>query len=260
MASKSTVAQPVTGGDYTGDGQTDVSVYRPSDNTWYYGNDTVSPGTNFTAQPWGAAGDIPVPGDYDGDGVADIAVWRPSDGFWYVLQSSNDTALFVKWGTNGDIPVVGDFDGDLKTDFYVIRPNEAGIAPNYRWYMLNSNFNFGFALVTTWGTAGDIPVPGDYDGNGKADIAVFRPSDGQWYVIPSNAQNAISATRFGFQWGINGDIPQPADYDGDGTTDVGVFRPSDGNWYIRNSDTNTSTILNWGMATDQPATAPYPVD
>jgi hypothetical protein len=250
----------VAPGDYTGDGQTDVGVFRPSNNFWYYGNNTTSPSTNFTSAPWGATGDVPVQGDYDSDGKTDFAVWRPSDGIWYVLRSSNSTAQFFKWGTNGDIPVTGDFDGDLRTDFVVVRPNEAGVTPNYRWYLAGSNFNFGFLLVTTWGTAGDLIVPGDYNGDGKSDITVFRPSNGNWYSIRSNAANAIGTVQTIFNWGLMGDVPQPADYDADGRTDYAVFRPSTGIWYLNNSNNgtyNTFSSPSWGMTGDRPTTAPY---
>jgi hypothetical protein len=75
-----------------------------------------------------------------------------------------------------------------------------------------------------WGAAslGDVPVPSDYDGDGRADVAVWRSTDGRWYVIRSSdgAQSAV-------QWGAAslGDIPVPADYDGDGRTAFAVFRP-----------------------------------
>lgn len=249
----------LTAGNYTGTKATDVSVYRPGSNFWFYGNNTTNPGTNFTAQPWGIAGDQPVPGDYDGDSVTDIAVWRPSNGTWYVLQSSNSTVTYFGWGKNGDIPVVADFDGDLKTDYAVVRPNEPGISPAYVWFVNQSNFGFGFPYFTTWGTAGDVIVPGDYDGNGKADLSVFRPSTGQWYTLQSLAQNAAPNVANGSLWGIAGDIPQPADYDGDLSTDVGVFRPSNGVWYTRNSSTNTARIVPWGISGDRPATAPFAV-
>lgn len=250
----------LTPGDYTGDGQTDVGVFRPGTNFWYYGNNTTSPGTNFTSAPWGAAGDIPVPGDYDGDGKTDLAVFRPSNGVWYVVQSSNNSVTYFSWGTNGDIPVTADFDGDLKTDYAVVRPNEAGIAPNYTWYVAQTNFAFGFAYFTRWGTAGDKIVPGDYDGNGKADIAVYRPSDGTWYALLSSSSSAGPTTQRWFNWGIAEDIPQPADYDGDGRTDYAVYRPSSGIWYISNSNNgaySTFSSPSWGTTGDIPATAPY---
>ncbi len=250
----------LTPGNYTGTKATDVSVYRPSTNFWYYGNNATNPGTNFTSLPWGIANDRPVPGDYDGDSVNDIAVWRPSNGIWYVLRSSNMTVSYNAWGKNGDIPAPADYDGDLKTDYVVVRPDEAGVTPQYNWYALYSNFNFGFGYIYRWGTTGDMIVPGDYDGNGKADSAVFRPSNGQWYVLNSTNQNNSPTTTSGFLWGVAGDIPQPADYDGDLTVDVGVFRPSNGIWYTRNSGNNTVNVVPWGMNGDRPATAPFAVN
>jgi hypothetical protein len=250
----------VTPGDYTGDGQTDVSTYRPSTNTWFYSTSQTSPQTNVAYVPWGVAGDIPVPGDFDRDGKTDIAIWRPSNGTWYTLRSGTNTVFLRQWGRNGDIPVVGDFDGDLINDFVVARPDEVGRAPSYVWYMLQSNFSYGFGLFTVWGTAGDRVVSGDFDGNAKTDIAVFRPSTGTWHVIPSLTQNAINPLRINFQWGTAGDIPQPADYDGDGRTDFAVFRPSTSVWYLSNSNFgayNTFAAPTWGIATDQPATSPY---
>lgn len=250
----------ITAGDYTGDGQTDLSTYRPSVNTWFYSTSQTDPQSNVTYVPWGAAGDIPVPGDYDRDGRTDVAVWRPSNGTWYVLRSATSTVSLRQWGRNGDTPVTGDYDGDLINDYVVVRPDDVGVTPNYNWYMLQSNFDFGFALLARWGTAGDRIVSGDFDGNAKTDIAVYRPSNGTWHVIPSDAQNGISTARIGFLWGQMGDIPQPADYDGDRRTDFAVFRPSDGTWYLSNSNNgtyNTFSAVPWGTATDQPATSPY---
>lgn len=249
-------------GDYTGEGETDLAVGRVEGGSlaWYYGNEIASPSTNFTKIPWGVSTDIPVPGDYDGDGATDIAIFRPSDGTWYALRSSDLTLFAFQWGAANDIPVPADYDGDLKTDLVVVRPDQAGVSPVYQWFLAQTNFNYGFFLTTAWGTAGDIPVAADYDGNGKADITVFRPSDGTWLSILTNAQNTIGPNTAGFQWGANGDIPQPADYDGDGIIDRAVFRPSNGVWYIANSgDPGNPTIAQWGQNGDVPASAPYPI-
>jgi DNA-binding beta-propeller fold protein YncE len=74
----------------------------------------------------------------------------------------------------------------------------------------------------TFGETGDLPVPGDYNGDGRDEIAVYRPSSGMWYI--SSLGN--------YTFGQNGDIPVPADYNGDGRDDIAVFRPSNGTWYI----------------------------
>ena len=78
----------------------------------------------------------------------------------------------------------------------------------------------------SFGLPGDIPVPGDYNGDGATDVTVYRPSTGQWFFLSG-------ATTI--QWGRTGDVPVPADYDGDKKTDTAVYRTTDGNfgsWYL----------------------------
>jgi hypothetical protein len=94
------------------------------------------------------------------------------------------------------------------------------------------------------------PVPGDYDGDGVTDVAVFAPGPGVWYVKPSSLPSHAVLTM---QWGTTGDIPAQGDYDGDGKTDFAVYRNSDQRMYILYSSGIVPTNLQWPPTADDEA-------
>ena len=104
-----------------------------------------------------------------------------------------------------------------------------------------------------------MPVPGDYDGDGLTDIAVFRPSNGTWYI--RNSSTGYTTFRY-YQWGLNGDVPVPGDYDGDGKTDIAVYRPSNGTWYIlsQRAATRHRRSYQWGLSGDVPVPGDFDGD
>jgi hypothetical protein len=114
------------------------------------------------------------------------------------------------------------------------------------------------ATATT--TATTTPTPSvrasfDYDGDGKTDISVFRPSSGAWYLLQSNG-----AVFYGALFGYGDDRIIPADYNGDGSDDIAVYRPSTGIWYIFDRSNGTVTYHVFGIAEDLPTPADYDGD
>ena len=168
-------------------------------------------------------------------------------------------------------PVDGDGDGSARSDIgaYERQPNELVVSSTF-----------------------------DFDGDGRADLSVFRPGDGIWYVNRSS-NSQLSAAQFGLasdklapadydgdgitdyavyrggEWhiwqsstsqlrsvnfGLEGDIPVPGDFDGDQKADIAVFRPSDGVWYRIDSSTNQFAAAQFGSNGDVPVIGDFSGD
>jgi hypothetical protein len=87
-----------------------------------------------------------------------------------------------------------------------------------------------------------VPVPGDYDGDGRTDLAVFRPPTAEWFIL-SSSDGGLTQVTFG---GPGLDVPVPGDYDADGKADVAVFRTTTGEWFIVRSSDGVVEQVFWG--------------
>lgn len=94
----------------------------------------------------------------------------------------------------------------------------------------------------------------DFDGDGKTDISIFRPSDGNWWL--NRSTHGVTVANFG----LAEDIPAAGDFDGDSKTDIAVFRPSTGLWFRINSSNGTVSIDSFGLSGDIPQVHDYDGD
>ncbi|MET0753771.1 MAG: Calx-beta domain-containing protein [Pyrinomonadaceae bacterium] len=154
--------------------------------------------------------------------------------------------------------------------------------------------------VTQSGTSQIVRKVFDFDGDGKSDLSIFRPSVGQWWYYRSSDGGNYAATfgnssdklvpgdftgdgktdiafwrpstgewfilrsedgsYYSYPFGTSGDMPAVGDFDGDGKSDSAVFRPTDTNWYIRRSSDGGVTITQFGANGDAPAAGDYDGD
>jgi hypothetical protein len=265
--------------DYDGVAGDDIAVFRPSQRNsetalWFIRFEYPDPNQydpNNPAGPplarfFGHTGDLPAPADYvgtAGNNSDELAVFRPRTGelFYFSPGAQRDGRLVnsvrVPIGGPGAIPVPADFLAEGEDQVAVFDPGRPAIPFRFpgsppTWRILGDDGLVGFQF----GGLGDQPVPADYLEEGRAQIAVYRPSTAEWFIRPW-FPNLQPANPVRVQFGAPGDIPVPGDYLGLGRAQIAVYRPSTQQWFIRR-DNGSAEVVQFGGPGDIPVPARYP--
>ena len=248
-----------------------IGVFRASIGMWFLdlnGNGQWNDCVTDDCINFGIQGDIPATGDWNGDGATKIGVFRPSIGWWFLDYNGNGqwdgctTDRCYNFGISEDTPVTGDWDGNGKTEIGVFRKSIGMWFLDYNgdgtWSGCSADrcYNLGISE--------DKPVTGDWNGDGKTEIGVFRPSIGWWFVdVNGNGTWNGCGTDGCYNFGIAEDLPVTGDWNGDGFTEIGVFRPSIGWWFLDYNgndtwnDCTTDRCYQFGISVDKPVTGSF---
>lgn len=244
---------------------------------------------------FGMLGGTPLAGDFDGDGTDEVAVFK--DGYWMIDLNRNgrwdETDLLARLGDADDQPVVGDWDGDGKDDIGIYGPiwahdreaiaREPGLPnPDNNLFSRPKNVppvdgdstsgartmkltSFGRQRadvvdhVFGVGEGEEIPVTGDWNGNGIRSIGTFQ--NGIW-KLDVNGDGRFNHEDETAQFGMVGDQPVVGDFNGDGVEEIAVYRA--GTWMIdvngnRELDATDKTFEMGGVL-DQPVVGDWDGD
>lgn len=217
-------------------------AFSPDGKRIFFDSTRNLPGTEIFAMAADGSNEIRITNNTFGDTtpspqatfeVETFAVFRPALGKW-ILSTENESpaiTLTADFGQPGDLPVSGNWDGDTRTDIGVFRNGTFHLA------LLKTGFT-GITEIEelppiSFGLPGDLPVAGDWDGDGKDEVGVFRPRvNGRFFLRQPNG------TAIAFNFGTLGDLPVAGDWNRDGIETVGVYRPDDvGAFLLTNSFT-----------------------
>lgn len=183
--------------------------------------------------------------DWDGDGTDEATVFR--GGVWHLRDGviSGATKRQISFGIAADVALCGNIDADAADEPMLF---------NAGTWTMRAGFETTdpAAWTVRYGIRpGDVPVLGDWDGNGQDDLAIFRIG-GTWHIRSS--AGPVGSTLRTFTYGLAaGDRPVAGDWNGDGRDDAAIYRK--GQWHLRsNADTAgfTASTFPYGTALDQP--------
>ncbi|BAU87743.1 heme peroxidase [Streptomyces laurentii] len=231
-------------GDFDGDGSEDVVAREAStgDLYLYRGNGTggFQTGNTKIDNGWNGMDAILSPGDFDGDGNADILARQEATGDLYLyrgngaggLQTGN-TKIDNGWNGMDAILSPGDFDGDGNADI-LARQEATGDLYLYRGNGAGGLQTGNTKIDNGWNGMDAILSPGDFDGDGNADILARQEATGDLYLYRGNGAGGLQTGNTKIDNGWNGmdAILSPGDFDGDGNADILARQEATGDLYL----------------------------
>ncbi|HEV2756011.1 MAG TPA: hypothetical protein VG318_09580 [Actinomycetota bacterium] len=260
-------------------------------NQWHLSNSRLSnpadPIVTHVVTAYGRPDDRAVPGDWDGAGG--LSAFHGSTTLGVTRLMNNGTRWFPTnaitsptslpdflWGQRGVLTLAGDWDGEWENDgigvVAVRNPINPGDISELGWDLNTTVDTSSPDYRLVWGFGGDsgdhsrlsdVPVVGDWDGNGTVTTGVVRGgSNGQlqWFLRDRNAAGA--AYYFSFTYGRVGDMPVVGDWNNDGKFTAGIVRIQDGRLFWHLTDTHTGgsptiPVFAWGIDRDIPITGDW---
>ncbi|HET6979471.1 MAG TPA: SBBP repeat-containing protein [Pyrinomonadaceae bacterium] len=228
-----------------------VGVFQPSTNQ-FQERDPLLSGLPDHVITFGQPGDQPIVGDWNNSGIDNVGVFRPSTG-QFLLQITRKI-IVVNFGQAGDLAVTGDWDGNGVDTPGVFNPATG------QWLLtngingLNVTNSFPQANFTfTFGQNGDLPLAGDWDGNGIDGVGFFRTGNSSFNL--SNGFLGVLDIK-SFIFGGLGVKPIAGDWNGDGIATIGVFNSNTGTMSLNNTNTAGNgagdIVFNFGQNGDLP--------
>jgi len=228
-------------GDFDGDGRSDMASQTDAGAWWV----TTTPASGPSVpRLWStlAVFQFATVGDFDADGRDDIAIRNEINGSWRVLTSTRSeftSSRFGRW--NADLTwsnvLAGDFTADGRTDIVGQRSDGA-------WVVAASTGTSFASTVWTYLSIGQFGTIGDFNDDGRDDVAVRNPSHGSWRVL-SSSSNGFTPLKFG-SWdpAVSWSNVRAGDFNGDDRTDL-VGQRADGTWFVSTSGASGFTTSGW---------------
>jgi hypothetical protein len=247
--------------DFDGDDYADPAVCNPSTGAWSAWL-TTRDNVKVTLTTLASSGAVPVSADLDGDGKADQALCTGTTGkiTWRSTKGAKSYAITPTASPAGKayIPALGDYNGDGTAELvWYVPPVSATVTGRILRSSLNTAAKYTIANLP--GSFKGVPVPADYDGDGKTDFALNNAATGLIRVWPSSGGAFIDSPTQGAGW-----LPMVGDYDGDSKADFAWYNTAGGTLRIQFSSSSetddTDTVTEFGVpAGSRPVAAPAAV-